>query len=78
MPVCFWYGSQTKAIISFYTITLLAFITQTDCLLCGTNWVFIYNSVNLIIWRAYEYRIGEDTTGNYHGLIQDTIQVSVR
>ena len=42
--MCFvWIWEQT-AIISLYNINWLVFITQTECLLRGTDWVFIYNS----------------------------------
>ena len=42
--MCFaWIWEQT-AIISLYNINWLVFITETECLLCGTDWVFIYNS----------------------------------
>jgi len=41
--VCFvWIWEQT-AIISLYSINWLVFITETECLLRGTDWVFIYN-----------------------------------
>ena len=38
-----WIWEQT-AIISLYSINWLVFITETECLLRGTDWVFIYNS----------------------------------
>ena len=42
--MCFvWIWEQT-AIISLYSINWLVFITETECLLRGTDWVFIYNS----------------------------------
>ena len=42
--MCFvWIWEQT-AIISLYSINWLVCITQTECLLRGTDWVFIYNS----------------------------------
>ena len=38
---CFvWIWEQT-AIISLYNINWLVFITETECLLRGTDWVFI-------------------------------------
>jgi len=38
--MCFvWIWEQT-AIISLYSINWLVFITETDCLLRGTNWIF--------------------------------------
>jgi len=33
------------AIISLYSISRLIFITVAVCLLCGTDWIFIYNSI---------------------------------
>ena len=42
--MCFvWIWEQT-AIIFLYSINWLIFITGTECLLRGTEWVFIYNS----------------------------------
>jgi len=41
---CVWISEQT-AIISLYSINRLVCITETECLLRGTDWVFIYNSV---------------------------------
>jgi hypothetical protein len=42
--MCFvWIWEQT-AIIFLYTINWLVCITETECLLCGTDWVFIYCS----------------------------------
>ena len=42
--MCFvWFWEQT-AIISLYSINWLVFITETECLLRGTDWIFKYNS----------------------------------
>jgi hypothetical protein len=42
--MCFvWIWEQT-AIISLYSANCLVFITEMECLLRGTDWVFIYNS----------------------------------
>jgi len=42
--MCFvWIWEQT-AIISLYSINWLVCITETECLLRGTDWIFIYNS----------------------------------
>ena len=42
--MCFvWIWEQT-AIISLYSINWLVFITETECLLRGMDWIFIYNS----------------------------------
>jgi len=40
--------SQT-AIISLYSINWLVFIAETECLLRGTDWVFIY--ISAVGWR---------------------------
>jgi hypothetical protein len=36
-----WISEQT-AIISLYSINWLVFITETECLLRGTDWIFKY------------------------------------
>ena len=42
--MCFvWIWEQTD-IISLYSINWLVCITETVCLLRGTDWVFMYNS----------------------------------
>ena len=42
--MCFvWIWEQT-AIISLYSINWLVFIPETECLLRGTDWIFICNS----------------------------------
>ena len=42
--MCFvWIWEQT-AIISLYSVNWLVFITETVCLLRGTDWAFLYNS----------------------------------
>ena len=39
--MCFvWIWEQT-AIISLYSINLLVFITEMECLLRGTDWIFM-------------------------------------
>ena len=42
--MCFMWIWEQTAIISLYSINWLVFITETECLLRGTDWVFIYNS----------------------------------
>ena len=45
--MCFvWIWEQT-AIISLYSINWLVCITETECLLRGTDWVFIYRQFNI-------------------------------
>ena len=47
--MCFvWIWEQT-AIISLYSINWLVFITETECLLRGTDWVFTYNSLYITL-----------------------------
>ena len=45
--MCFVWISEQTAIISLYSINWLVFITEAECLLRGTDWVFIYNLVIL-------------------------------
>ena len=42
--MCFVWISEQAAIISLYNINWLVFITEKQCLLRGTEWVFIYIS----------------------------------
>jgi len=42
--MCLVWISEQTAIISLYGINWLVFITETECLLSGAAWVFIYNS----------------------------------
>ena len=42
--MCFVFIWEQTAIISLYSIDWLVFITDAECLLRGTNWVFKYNS----------------------------------
>jgi hypothetical protein len=42
--MCFVWISEQTAIISLYSINWLVCITETECLLCGTDWKFQYNS----------------------------------
>ena len=39
--LCFVWTSEQTAIISLYNINWLVFITERECLLCGTDWGFI-------------------------------------
>ena len=41
--MCFVWISEQTAIISLYNINWLVCITETECLLRGTDWSFIYN-----------------------------------
>ena len=44
VSMCFvWIWEQT-AIISLYSINWLVFITETECLLRGTDWIFDHNA----------------------------------
>ena len=40
--MCFVWISEQTAIISLYSINWLVFITETECLLRGTDWIFKY------------------------------------
>jgi len=42
--VCFVWISEQTAIISLYSINWLVSVTETECLLRGTDWIFIHNS----------------------------------
>jgi len=42
--MCFVWILEQTAIISLYSTNRLVFITETECLLRGTNWAFICNS----------------------------------
>ena len=42
--VCFVWISEQTAIISLYSINWLVCVTEEECLLRGTDWVFIYNA----------------------------------
>ena len=42
--VCVFCADLRTAIISLYSINWMVCITETECLLRGTDWVFIYNS----------------------------------
>jgi hypothetical protein len=45
--VCIW---EQTAIISLYSINWLVSITETECLLRGTSWIFTYISSNYHNW----------------------------
>jgi hypothetical protein len=42
--MCFVQVSEQTAIISLYSINSLVFITETECLPRGTDWIFKYNT----------------------------------
>jgi len=42
--MCFVWISEQTAITSLYSINYLFFITEMECLLCGTSWMFQCNS----------------------------------
>jgi len=43
--------SEKTAIISLYSIKLSVFITEAECLLRGTNWVFKSDGYSFILKR---------------------------
>jgi len=50
MQLCVLHGSQKKtAIISLHSINVYVFITEEECLLRGTNWVFKSDGYNFYI-----------------------------
>ena len=44
--MCFVWISEQTAIISLYSINWLVFITETEGLLRGTDWIFMYRQFN--------------------------------
>ena len=48
--LCFVWISEQTAIISLYNINWLVFVTERECLLRGTDWVFIYNSDQWLLY----------------------------
>ena len=53
--MCFVWISEQTAIISLYNINWLVYITETECLLRGTDWVFMNNKVNHSLWRTMSW-----------------------
>jgi len=49
--MCFAWISEQTAIISLYRINWLVFITEAECLLRGTNWVFTSDSYSFVLKR---------------------------
>jgi hypothetical protein len=49
--MCFAWISEQKAIISLYSINLSVFISEAECLLRGTNWVFKSDSYSFVLRR---------------------------
>jgi hypothetical protein len=47
--MCFTWISEQTAIISLYSINLSVFITETECLLRGTNRVFKSDSYSFVL-----------------------------
>jgi len=62
--MCFVWISEQTAIISPYSINWLAFITEPDCLLRGTDWVFkcykILRSAHTAVFMCFVW-ISEQT-----------------
>jgi len=54
--MCFVWISEQTAIISLYCINWLVCITDTECLLRGTDWVFTYN-VCVLYWSDNKQRL---------------------
>jgi hypothetical protein len=58
--MCFVWISEQTAIISLYSINWVVFITETECLLRGTDWVFKYNvrqisPLNMLVYKPSGY-----------------------
>ena len=47
--MCFVWISEKTAIISLYSINLSVFVTEAECLLRGTNWVFKSVSYSFVL-----------------------------
>ena len=59
--MCFvWIWEQT-AIISLYSINWLVCITETECLLRGTNWVFKSDIYTFVLKGLKYYRLFSET-----------------
>jgi DNA integrity scanning protein DisA with diadenylate cyclase activity len=50
--MCFVWISEQTVIISLYSTNLSVFITEADCLLRGTNWVFKLDRYTLVLKRV--------------------------
>jgi hypothetical protein len=49
--MCIVWISEQTAIISLYNINLSVFITEAECLLRGTDWVFKSDSYRFVLKR---------------------------
>jgi len=47
--MCFVWISEQTANISLYPINLLVFISEAECLLRGTNWVFKSDGYSFVL-----------------------------
>ena len=56
MHLCVLRGSQKKtAIISLYSFNLSVFITEAECLLRGTDWVFKSDRYSFVLKGLSDY-----------------------
>ena len=49
--MCFVCISEQTAMFSLYSIKLSVFITEAECLLRGTNWIFKSDSYSFVLKR---------------------------
>ena len=63
--MCFVWISEQTAVISLYSINWLLFRTETECLLHGTDWVFIYNSTFCPTQCIYIFCVDLRTNSDY-------------
>ena len=75
--MCFvWIWEQTE-IISLYSMKRLVCITETKCLLRGTEWIFIYRQFNIQQFYVlptqciYEFCVDLRTNSDYSHNLQD-------
>jgi hypothetical protein len=59
--ICFVWISEQTTIIFLYSINLLEFIIETECLLRGTGWILIYDS-------GYVFCMDLRTNSNYFSM----------
>ena len=53
--MCFALISEQTAIISLHNINLSVFVTEAECLLRGTNWVFKSDSYSFLLLGLIMY-----------------------
>jgi len=61
--MCFVWISEQTAITSLYSINLTVFITDAECLLRGTNWVFKSDRYNFFL-TGLNYEVTQKAPDN--------------